>query len=213
MSQLCFLKNRTDLWRRVGKSSPIDNDANGTQPTDTKKNFRGSANHGGTKILPHSRHMYGSNCNLAEINVINTVGMHECQLIPTASTGPGVRRTKTRNPKFATPTTTVTTQMPIIPLVLPRAPQNLGIRNRGFQWLVPIGWNTTQLEKNEVQDDPDGSGTGQSGGGPSNNEDGEEADLDASMEDMDDVGETGTASEAEDANDMTDDFEEISSNA
>ncbi|KAG2135233.1 uncharacterized protein EDB93DRAFT_1339687 [Suillus bovinus] len=96
---------------------------------------------------------------------------------------------------------------------------NLVIRNRGFQWLVPIGRHTTQLEeKNEAEDDSDGSDTGQSGGGPSINEDGEEnddsgADLDASMEDMDEEGETGTASEAEDLNDMTDDFEERSSDA
>ncbi|KAG1724758.1 uncharacterized protein EDB91DRAFT_120716 [Suillus paluster] len=68
---------------------------------------------------------------------------------------------------------------------------NLAIRNRGFQWLIPIGRHTTQLEeKNEAEDDSEGSDTGQSNGAPSINEDGEEndesgPDLDASMEDMD----------------------------
>ncbi|KAG1855086.1 hypothetical protein C8R48DRAFT_675396 [Suillus tomentosus] len=81
---------------------------------------------------------------------------------------------------------------------------------------VPVAcsyWAEHDAVGEEREDDPDGSDTGQSGGGPSNNEDGEEADLDASMEDMDDESETGTASEAEDANDMTDDFEERSSDA
>ncbi|KAJ8594301.1 hypothetical protein M405DRAFT_878842 [Rhizopogon salebrosus TDB-379] len=94
----------------------------------------------------------------------------------------------------------------------------IAIRDRGFQWLIPIGRHTTkQEEKNEAEDESEGSDTGQSGGGaPSVNEDGEEndesgPDLDASMEDMDEEGETG--SDAEDVNDATDDLEERSSDA
>jgi hypothetical protein len=65
------------------------------------------------------------------------------------------------------------------------------------------------------RNDSDGADTGQSDGGLSINEDGEEnddsrVDLDASMEDMDE-GEAGTASEAEDVNEMTNDFEKRSS--
>ncbi|KAG0701509.1 hypothetical protein DFH29DRAFT_555459 [Suillus ampliporus] len=149
---------------------------------------------------------------------------------------------------------TLVPRPPILPLVLPRAPQvnptplpkldrypgrmdtrrdlqreiedlsdeenelesdNVMIRNRGFHWLIPIGRHTTQLEeKNEAEDDSEGSDTGQSGGGPSINEDGEEndesgPDLDASMEDMDE-GETAST-DAEEVNDVTEDFEERSS--
>ncbi|KAG0695189.1 hypothetical protein DFH29DRAFT_814436 [Suillus ampliporus] len=92
---------------------------------------------------------------------------------------------------------------------------NIVIRDRGFRWLIPIGRHTTQLEEmNEAEDDSEDSDTGQSGGGPSINEDGEEndesgPDLDASMEDMDE-GETANT-DAEDMNDVTEDFEERSS--
>ncbi|KAG0694990.1 hypothetical protein DFH29DRAFT_814658 [Suillus ampliporus] len=102
---------------------------------------------------------------------------------------------------------------------------NIVIRDRGFRWLIPIGRHTTQLEEmNEVrcgflllflfaEDDSEDSDTGQSGGGPSINEDGEEndesgPDLDASMEDMDE-GETANT-DAEDMNDVTEDFENSS---
>ncbi|OAX44595.1 hypothetical protein K503DRAFT_795226 [Rhizopogon vinicolor AM-OR11-026] len=151
---------------------------------------------------------------------------------------------------------TLVPRPPVIPLVLPRAPQvnptplpkldrypgrmdlrrdfqreiedlsdeeteledsTLAIRNRGFPWLIPIGRRTTQLEeKNEAEDDSEGSDTGQSGGGPSVNEEVEEndesesgPDLDASMEDMDEG--AGMGSDAEDVNDVTEDNDERSS--
>ncbi|KAI6045565.1 hypothetical protein EDC04DRAFT_3053920 [Pisolithus marmoratus] len=67
---------------------------------------------------------------------------------------------------------------------------NLEVRNRGFSWYIPIGRHATQLEeKNDAEDDSEGSESGQSGdhspsaNGEENDESG--ADLDAGMEDMD----------------------------
>ncbi|KAG2100195.1 uncharacterized protein F5147DRAFT_839271 [Suillus discolor] len=154
---------------------------------------------------------------------------------------------------------TLVPRPPIIPVVLPRAPQvnptplpkldrhpgRMDTRHDLQREIDDLSDEENELEDSEsrvpvarsywaehdavgeeqmpgfscfVEDDSDGADTGQSGGGPSMNEDGEEnddsgADLDASMDDMDDEGETGTANEAEDANDMTNDFEERSSDA
>ncbi|KIK31065.1 hypothetical protein PISMIDRAFT_670007 [Pisolithus microcarpus 441] len=68
--------------------------------------------------------------------------------------------------------------------------QNLEVRNRGFSWYIPIGRHATQLEeKNDAEDDSEGSESGQSGDhSPSaNGEENDESgpDLDAGMEDMD----------------------------
>ncbi|KAH7889617.1 hypothetical protein F5I97DRAFT_1845752 [Phlebopus sp. FC_14] len=89
---------------------------------------------------------------------------------------------------------------------------NMHVRNRGFMWYIPIGRHTTQLEeKNDAEDDSEGTESGHSdeGSPPINGEENDESgpDLDASMEDMDDepaidgVGE-GTTEEFEEPSEM-----------
>lgn len=83
--------------------------------------------------------------------------------------------------------------------------QNTYIRNRGYNFLIPIGRTLTQQEeKNDADDDSDDSDSGQSGNPTSPVDDGENesnADLDASMEDLDD--ETGDlTAETEDADEL-----------
>ncbi|KAF8637333.1 hypothetical protein AX17_002834 [Amanita inopinata Kibby_2008] len=68
---------------------------------------------------------------------------------------------------------------------------NMHIHNRGFNFLIPIGRVLTQQEeKNDADEETDGSGSGQSDGPASlMGDDGENdsnQDLDASMEDLDD---------------------------
>ncbi|KAK2459700.1 hypothetical protein APHAL10511_008345 [Amanita phalloides] len=71
---------------------------------------------------------------------------------------------------------------------------NLHLHNRGFNSLIPIGRMLTQQEeKNDADEETDGSGSDQSDGAPSPLEDDGEndsnQDLDASMDDLDeDVG-------------------------
>ncbi|KAF8727530.1 hypothetical protein AX14_007318 [Amanita brunnescens Koide BX004] len=70
---------------------------------------------------------------------------------------------------------------------------NMHIHNRGFNFLIPIGRVLTQQEeKNDADEETDGSGSEQSDGGPSLMEDDGEndsnQDLDASMEDLDEDG-------------------------
>lgn len=66
--------------------------------------------------------------------------------------------------------------------------QNLYIRNRGYNFLIPIGRTLTQQEeKNDADEDSEDSESGQSGNAASVLDDGENesnADLDASMEDL-----------------------------
>ncbi|KAH7923483.1 hypothetical protein BV22DRAFT_1015373 [Leucogyrophana mollusca] len=93
---------------------------------------------------------------------------------------------------------------------------NMHIRTHGYETLIPIGRHTTQQEeKNDAEDDSDGSDTGQSGGAPPsiNGEENDDSgpDLDASMEDMDEedgniTAETDDASEMNEGN--TEDYEE-----
>ncbi|KAG6820649.1 hypothetical protein H0H93_013848 [Arthromyces matolae] len=87
---------------------------------------------------------------------------------------------------------------------------NLAIHNRGAGFLVPIGRNLTQQEeKNDADEDSEGSESGRSGAAPSVVEDDGEndsaPDLDASMEDLDEE-------DSDDNDDMqegdTEDFEE-----
>ncbi|KIM55041.1 hypothetical protein SCLCIDRAFT_317090 [Scleroderma citrinum Foug A] len=68
---------------------------------------------------------------------------------------------------------------------------NIYVRNRGFSWYIPVGRHATKLEeKNDAEEDSEGSESGQSGdhspsiNGEENDESG--VDLDASMEDRDD---------------------------
>ncbi|KAF9246389.1 hypothetical protein BU15DRAFT_85156 [Melanogaster broomeanus] len=64
---------------------------------------------------------------------------------------------------------------------------NTYVRNRGFIWYIPIGRHTTQLEeKNDAEDDSEGSSSGHTEGTPPHEENDDSGpDLDASMEDMD----------------------------
>jgi hypothetical protein len=65
------------------------------------------------------------------------------------------------------------------------------IRNRGYNFLIPIGRTLTQQEeKNDADEDSEDSESGQSGNNQASvvddGENGSNGDLDASMEDMDD---------------------------
>jgi len=82
---------------------------------------------------------------------------------------------------------------------------NMLIRNRGYNFLIPIGRTLTQQEeKNDADEDSEDSESGQSGNNQASVvDDGENdsnADLDASMEDMDD--EPGDLTGETDADDM-----------
>ncbi|KAF9469310.1 hypothetical protein BDZ94DRAFT_1244179 [Collybia nuda] len=95
---------------------------------------------------------------------------------------------------------------------------NLGIHNRGYNFLIPIGRTLTQQEeKNDADEDSDDSGSGRSNVAPSLVEDDGEnesaADLDASMEDLDEdvTAETVDPADTDDNEEMaedTEDFEE-----
>lgn len=83
------------------------------------------------------------------------------------------------------------------------------IRNRGYNFLIPIGRTLTQQEeKNDADEDSEDSESGQSGNNQASvvddgeNESNADADLDASMEDLDD--EPGNFTGETDADDMGD---------
>ncbi|KAK1234662.1 hypothetical protein PQX77_002134 [Marasmius sp. AFHP31] len=81
---------------------------------------------------------------------------------------------------------------------------NIGIRNRGYAYMIPIGRTLTiQEEKNDADEESEGgSETGESANGPpSGLEDDADTtqDLDAEMEDMDEEGEASEDNEMEDA--------------
>jgi len=90
---------------------------------------------------------------------------------------------------------------------------NMHIHNRGFSFLIPIGRILTQQEeKNDADEETDGSGSEQSDGGPSLMEDDGENEsnpgLDANMEDLDE----DVAPDSEDDEEMnegdTEEYEE-----
>lgn len=93
--------------------------------------------------------------------------------------------------------------------------KNLYIKNRGYNFLIPIGRTLTQQEeKNDADEDSDDSESGQSGNAASVLDEGENesnADLDASMEDLDEEA-GGLTAETEDPDEMaegdTEEYEE-----
>ncbi|KAF4576295.1 hypothetical protein AB1N83_003087 [Pleurotus pulmonarius] len=85
---------------------------------------------------------------------------------------------------------------------------NLLVRNRGFNFLIPIGRTVTQQEeRNDADDESDESSSEEGGGAVSVGEDDGDndsgQDLDASMEDMD-----GDEEEDTDEDEMADDEDE-----
>jgi hypothetical protein len=87
------------------------------------------------------------------------------------------------------------------------------IRNRGYNFLIPIGRTLTQQEeKNDADEDSDESESGQSGNNQASvvdeGENESNADLDASMEDMDEPGDLTGETDADDMGEGDTEYEE-----